>query len=188
MTSVPPAARAPAKWDDKAKLLTFSQLLSADEALLILLGVASDAARVAFALAAEMSRTQAGEFFQTPAEQGLPFFVPQLALRIQGELALFDDPEVLDYPWELSAYDAAPTREELNALGLALKVSQGGEIDVDDESGKVTMRFIAELQRDLGLAYRPEHWDEIKLAAWLCRNLPEPSLTHASKQAFVACW
>src|SRR3569833_2121905 len=80
----------------------------------------------------------------------------------RGELALFDDPEVLDYPWELSAYDAAPTREELNALGLALKVSQGGEIDVDDESGKVTMRFIAELQRDLGLAYRPEHWDEIK--------------------------
>jgi hypothetical protein len=44
------------------------------------------------------------------------------------------------------------------------------------------------LQRDLGLAYRPEHWDEVKLAAWLCRNLPEASVTHASKLAFVAKW
>ncbi|MBA4742186.1 MAG: restriction endonuclease subunit R, partial [Azoarcus sp.] len=28
----------------------------------------------------------------------------------------------------------------------------------------------------------------VRLAAWLCRNLPEPSLTHAAKQAFVAEW
>jgi len=52
----------------------------------------------------------------------------------------------------------------------------------------VTARFIADMQRDLGLAYRPDNWDAVKLAAWLCRNLPEPSITHASKQAFVAHW
>lgn len=28
----------------------------------------------------------------------------------------------------------------------------------------------------------------MKLAAWLCRNLPVPSITHASKQAFVSKW
>lgn len=28
----------------------------------------------------------------------------------------------------------------------------------------------------------------MRLATWLCRNLPEPSLTHAGKQAFVARW
>ena len=76
----------------------------------------------------------------------------------------------------------------MSILNAALKVSEGGEIDVDSETGKVTTRFIADLQRDLGLAYRPEHWDEVKLAAWLCRNLPEPSVTHAKKQAFVAKW
>ena len=37
-------------------------------------------------------------------------------------------------------------------------------------------------QRGLGLQRQRE------LATWLCRNLPEPSLTHASKQAFVAAW
>ena len=36
--------------------------------------------------------------------------------------------------------------------------------------------------------YQPENWDEVRLATWLCRNLPEPSFTHVSKQAFVAAW
>ena len=48
--------------------------------------------------------------------------------------------------------------------------------------------FMAELQRDLGLAYRPEHWTEAGLAAWICRNLPDPYTTHASKNAFVSAW
>ena len=44
---------------------------------------------------------------------------------------------------------------------------------------------VAELQRDLGLVYQPENWDEVRIATWLCRNLPEQSLTHASKQALA---
>jgi type III restriction enzyme len=111
-----------------------------------------------------------------------------MALRVQGELTLFDDPEVLDYPWDLSIYDAAPTADDLSALGAALKASEGGEIDIDEATGKVVSRFIPDLQRDLGLAYRPEHWNEVKLAAWLCRNLPEPTVTHGAKQAFVSGW
>jgi hypothetical protein len=96
---------------------------------------------------------------------------------------------VLEYPWDLSTYDAAPTTDDAGACWApAMKVSEGGEIDVDDGSGRVVSRFLPELQRDLGLVYQPEHWDELRLATWLCRNLPEPSLTHASKQAFVAAW
>jgi type III restriction enzyme len=51
--------------------------------------------------AAAISRSSAIAFFQTPAELGKRFRVPQLALRHQGELQLFDDPEMLDYPWDL---------------------------------------------------------------------------------------
>jgi type III restriction enzyme len=69
-------------------------------------------------------------------------------------------------------------------LGAALKVSEGGEIDIDD-GGHVVSRFLPELQRDLGLVY-PAGKLGCRIATWLCRNLPEPSLTHASKQAFVA--
>ncbi|MDH5573522.1 MAG: DNA recombination protein RmuC, partial [Gammaproteobacteria bacterium] len=54
--------------------------------------------------------------------------------------------------------------------------------------GKVKSKFIPDLQRDLGLVYTPEHWDEVKLAVWFCENIPIESLTHNSKMAFVTHW
>ncbi len=188
LKSVPKPVRDKVSWDGKLNTLTISTPLTEDEAEVLKASVTSETAAAAIVEAAEISRTTAIEFFQTPAELGERFRIPQLALRVQGELQLFDDPEVLEYPWDLSTYDAAPTGDDLTALGAGLKVSEGGEIDVDDESGKVVSRFLPDLQRDLGLVYQPENWDEVRLATWLCRNLPEPSLTHASKQAFVARW
>lgn len=188
LKSVPKPIRDKVSWDGKRNTLTISTPLTEDEAETLKASVRSETAATAIVEAAKVSRTSAIEFFQTPAELGERFRIPQLALRIQGELALFDDPEVLEYPWDLSPYDAAPTADDLSALGAGFKVSESGEIDVDDASGRVISRFLPDLQRDLGLVYQPENWDEVRLATWLCRNLPEPSLTHASKQAFVAAW
>lgn len=187
LKSVPKPVRDKVSWDGKLNTLTISTPLTEDEAEVLKASVTSETAAAAIVEAAEVSRTTAIEFFQTPAELGERFRVPQLALRVQGELALFDDPEVLEYPWDLLPCDAAPTADDLTALGAALKVSEGGEIDIDD-GGHMVSRFLPELQRDLGLVYQPENWDEVRIATWLCRNLPEPSLTHASKQAFVAAW
>ncbi|MGK2915354.1 MAG: DEAD/DEAH box helicase [Porticoccaceae bacterium] len=188
LKGVPKPVRDKVSWDGKLNTLTISAPLTPDETDALKASVQSETAAAAIVEAAEISRTTAIEFFQTPAELGERFRVPQLALRVQGELQLFDDPEVLEYPWDLSPFDAAPTADDLTALGAGLKVSEGGEIDVDDASGKVISRFLPDLQRDLGLVYQPEHWDEVRVATWLCRNIPEPSLTHASKQAFVATW
>ncbi len=134
--------------------------------------VSTPLAKATIAGAAETSRCSF-EFFRTPSEQGQTLLVPQLALIVQGELQLFDDPEVLDYPWALSTFDAKPTPDNLLALGAALKVAEGGVIDVDEASGKMMQSFLPNLQRDLGLAYTPEHWDAVKLAAWLCNNVAE---------------
>ncbi len=188
LKSVPKPVRDKVSWDGKVNMLTISTPLTEDEAEVLKAAVVSEGAAAAIVQAAEVSRTTAIEFFQTPAELGERFCVPQLALRVQGELQLFDDPEVLEYPWDLSLYDAAPTGDDLKALGTALKVSEGGEIDIDVEEGRVKTRFLPELQRDLGLVYQPENWDAVRIATWLCKNLPEPSLTHPSKQAFVAAW
>lgn len=188
LKSVPKSVRDKVSWDGKVNTLTISTPLTEDEAEVLKASVVSETAAAAIVEAAQVSRTTAIEFFQTPAELGERFRVPQLALRVQGELQLFDDPEILEYPWDLSPYDAAPTVDDISALGAGLKVSEGGEIDVDSTSGKVVSRFLPDLQRDLGLVYQPENWDEVRIATWLCRNLPEPSLTHASKQAFVAAW
>jgi type III restriction enzyme len=188
LRKVPKPVRDKVSWDRKLNTLTISSPLTEDEAEVLKASVASEAAGAAIIEGAETSRTTAIEFFQTPAEVGERFRVPQFALRVQGELRLFDDPEVLEYPWDLSMYDSAPASSDLRELGAGLKVSEGGEIDVDSESGRIVSRFLPDLQRDLGLVYQPEHWDEVRLATWLCRNLPEPSLTHATKQAFVAKW
>lgn len=175
------------EWSGADRTLTIIAPLTESEAEEVQQAAADEASRAAIAEAAEASRTTAIEFFHTPAESGERLRVPQLALREQGELRLFDDPEALDYPWELSGYAAAPTRDDLSALGAASRIAEGGEIDVGDD-GAVRVKFLPDLQRDLGLSYQPEHWDETRLAAWLCRNLPEPSVTHASKRAFVSAW
>ncbi len=190
LKSVPKPVRDKVSWAGKLNQLTISAPLTEDEAEVLKASVTSATAAAAIVQAAEVSRTTAIEFFQTPAELGKRFRVPQLALRVQGqqgELALFDDPELLEYPWDLSPDDAAPTTDELTTLGAAMKASEGGEIDID-AGGHVISRFLPDLQRDLGLVYQPENWDEVRVATWLCRNLPEPSLTHQAKQAFVAAW
>ncbi len=187
LKNLPKPVRDKVNWDGKLNNLTIKAPLTKDEAETLKTSVTSESAATAIEEAAEVSRTTAIEFFQTPAELGERFRIPQLALRVQGELTLFDDPEVLEYPWDLSPYGAAPTADDLKVLGAALKVSEGGVIDVTD-TGHVYSRFLPDLQRDLGLVYVPENWDEVRLATWLCRNLPESSVTHASKQAFVAAW
>lgn len=187
MQDLPKALKHKVTWNALEQSLTIVEPLSLDEELAVQATVNSEAAKQAITQAVEASRL-ALEFFHTPAELGVRFAVPQMMLNVQGDLLLFDDAETLNYSWELSPYDAAPTPEHLKLLDASLKVSEGGEIDIDGGSGKVTMRFIADLQRDLGLAYAPEHWTEVKLAAWFCRNILEDKITHDAKQMFVAKW
>src|SRR3569623_599813 len=111
LKSVPKPVRNKESRDGKLNTLTISTPLTEDETEALKAAVTSETAVAAIAEAAEVSRTTAIEFFQTPAELGEHFRVPQLALRVQGELALFDDPEVLEYPWDVSPYDAVPTAD-----------------------------------------------------------------------------
>lgn len=173
-------------WDNKTHILTITQPLTLTETAELKETVADLETQVVIEKAAEQSR-KPPEFFQTPAERGEIVKIPQLAVYIQGELQLFDDPEMLDYPWDLSLHDAKPSNEEISELNAAFKISEAGEIDIN-ETGKLVPNFMHDLERTLGLVYRPEHWDELKLATWLCRNLPDQTVTHASKQAFVANW
>jgi type III restriction enzyme len=185
---IPKATRDKLKWDKKTNTLTINEPLSPQETDELKAVISGPASLEAVVIAAQESRTTAIEFFQTPAELGIPFEVPQLALIFQGELELFEDIEQLDYPWDISIYDAHPTTDELSRLDLIGRVAAGGELDIDDDTGVMKSTFIVNLQRDLGLTYIPEHWDEVKLAAWFCRNLPDTTLTHESKRAFVVAW
>ena len=176
------------KWSKKTRTLTITAPMSSAETLEIQAVAVMDASREAIDRAGLASRTEAVQIFRTPSEQGKAFFVPQMEVCINGDLRLFDEPEAIDYPWELPPYQAAVTDEQLMALNLSGTVSEGGLIDVDEERGTLKTSFTQNLTHDLGLSYRPEHWSEAKLAAWFCRQLHDPSITHASKRAFVAGW
>jgi type III restriction enzyme len=138
--------------------------------------------------AGEYSRTKAVKVFHTASELGRAFYVPQMEVLIDDELRLFDEPEAIDYPWSLPLYTARPTPEQIAALGQAMRIRDGGLIDIDETRGEMTTRFVKDLQRDLTLSYVPENWTAAKLAAWFCRQIRDPSITHASKTAFVAEW
>jgi type III restriction enzyme len=135
LKGLPKPIRNKLSWDARLNTLTISAPLTADEGEVLKATVTSEAAVSAIGQAAEASRTSAIEFFQTPAELGERFQVPQLAWRVQGALQLFDDPELLEYPWDLSCYAAAPSLDDVNALNAGLKASEGGEIDIDTRLG-----------------------------------------------------
>ena len=93
--------------------------------------VTSDSAAAAIVEAAEISRTTAIEFFQTAAELGERFRAPQLALRVQGELQLFDDPGSADQPGPILAVEYkgadrwAGAEEDRLIGGLWANLSEG---------------------------------------------------------------
>lgn len=100
---------------------------------------------------------------------------------------MFDDPNVLDYPWNLSRYEAKPSENDLSKIKASLNSADGGELDINTE-GKIKISFMANLQRSLDVVYQPEHWDTVKLSRWLCSNIPDETATHSSKQPFIMGW
>ncbi|MCK4564182.1 MAG: DEAD/DEAH box helicase family protein [Verrucomicrobia bacterium] len=188
VSKVSPATKKKLRWSKKTKTLTITAPMSPAETEEVQAAAVMDASREAIEQAGAASRTEAVRIFHTPSERGKAFFVPQMEVCVEGELRLFDEPEAIDYPWELPLYHASVTEDQLKTLNLSLKIAEGGLIDVDEEQGRVRTSFTRELTHDLGLSYRPEHWTEAKLAAWFCRQLHDPSITHASKRAFVAGW
>ncbi|MDX2081107.1 MAG: DEAD/DEAH box helicase family protein [Terrimicrobiaceae bacterium] len=186
LTKLPAPLKKKVEWDQKAGTLTITKPIAPEEDEEFRKIVVWEESQQAVGAAAEKSRTEAIEVFRTPSELGLDFRVPQMAVRVHGELQLFDDPEVLDYPWDLPAYQAVPTTVELGQLRSSDRAAEAGLIDVDE--GKVQVTFLSNLERDLNLTYTPEHWTEAKLAAWLCRNVREPYITPQSLMVFVGAF
>lgn len=184
LTQLDAGLRKKIEWNGRTQTLTLTAPLAPAEDAAMAGTVVWEKSRQALAAAAHQTRAEAIQIFTTPSERGLAFRVPQLAVRVHGELQLFDDPEVLDYPWDLPLYAAQPAPDEIGRFRATDRLAEAGAIDV--EAGKVVVGFLPELTHDLDLAYTPEHWSEAKLAAWLCRNVRETYITQASMMVFVS--
>lgn len=187
LKSVTPTVKKKVEWNNKTNELTIITPLTKEETVELTKTVSQLESVQQIEKGAEVSR-QSIEYFQTPAELGKEFKVPLLALSVQGELQLFDDPEVLEYPWNLTTVDAKVLHDDISILNSAYASNDFGTLDIDETKGKVKVTFLPKLQRDLGLVYKPENWDEVKLATWFCKNILEESLTHEAKRNFVLAW
>ncbi|MCK7578763.1 MAG: restriction endonuclease subunit R, partial [Chromatiales bacterium] len=186
LKAVPKPVRDKLDWDRARNTLTIRAPLTEDETAQLVATVTSETAINAITEAAETSRTTAIEIFRTPAERGTRFRVPRLAVQVQGTLRLFDDPELLDYPWELPLYEAAPTPDDLRQLGAAMKVAEGGELDIDAASGTVACASCPSCSATWVWCTVPSIGTRRDWRPGCAATSPEPSLTHASKRAFVA--
>jgi type III restriction enzyme len=97
-----------------------------------------------------------------------PIKVPMLAIRIDGQLELFESDHFLDTDWNLAQCDASLSETEFpseRAVGAA------GEIDVSD-TGQVAMtQFVAQVQEQLMLLSVEPGWTVAGLANWLDRQV-----------------
>ncbi|MCP5425007.1 MAG: hypothetical protein H6970_08060 [Gammaproteobacteria bacterium] len=139
LTQLSKPVLAKIEWDELHKTLTITEPLSSEDVQQIKSAVIGTEAASAIKQAAVASRTTAVEFFKTPAELGIPFKVPQLALWKQGELFLFDDTDLLEYPWDLALYDAHPNHDELARLDSVGRIASTGELDID---GVLAVAFV----------------------------------------------
>ena len=89
----------------------------------------------------------------------------------------------------LSPYDAAPTADDLHGPGCrASRFRKAAKSMSMHDAARSFRAFCPICSAISAWSISPSTGTDVRLATWLCRNLPEPSLTHASKQAFVAAW
>jgi len=115
-----------------------------------------------------------------PEERG-PFRVPMLAIRVDGQLELFEEGHFLDTPWRLSECEATLSEEEFPSEYVG---GTTGEIDVTDQ-GKVEVHFVDQIHRQLRLLGMEPGWDVAGLTNWLDRQIPHPDIIRAESTLFI---
>jgi type III restriction enzyme len=106
---------------------------------------------------------------------------PALAVRIDGQLELFEETHFLDVAWQLSQQDATITEKDFPSQFIA---GQTGELDVSDQ-GNVEIRFVDQAQRQLQLMGIEPGWDLAGLTNWLDRQIPHPDITRTEATLFI---
>ncbi|CAN0515645.1 unnamed protein product, partial [Scytosiphon promiscuus] len=105
--SLPPSIRTRVKFDPEKRMLVVKGQLSRDQRNLMHLAMdrIPGAVQAIDKLFIKSNRIQASE---APEGARLPFIVPRLGLRRDGQLELFSPDHFLDLPWNLAECDPTP--------------------------------------------------------------------------------
>lgn len=186
---VPVAIAQRVVWNERDRKLEVNGRLDEKAILAVQKLVADDGVKAEIAAKCQKQATEQPQA-KTPAEAGMKVRVPQLSLLtmlngVEKQVPFIDAAGQFHPVLKIRPEDVEPSENDLSAL--TVDKGSSGKIDVDG-SGKIVSDFMEEVQLSLDLAYAPENWDEVKLAAWLCGQIDTPWMGHDLKISFVQAW
>jgi type III restriction enzyme len=116
----------------------------------------------------------------SPAERGERFAVPQMMLELDGEVFSPDEAGWLEAEWQPPL---PPRTEDIPTLTSAEAAQNAGIIDV--VRGEIVTRQLPELGARLRLIEVRENWNDVRLVAWLDRNIPHDDLPADTARAWL---
>ena len=125
---------------------------------------------------------QRGQGRVPEAVQREPFRVPWLAIRVDGQLELFEENHFLDAVWSLAQCNAALTETDFPSRFFA---GTAASIDVSD-AGRIETEYVEQLHENLQQLYPEPGWTVPALANWLDRQIPHHDIPQAQSSLFIA--
>jgi type III restriction enzyme len=178
-----PEVQAKIEVDGDTKSITIRGMLTHEEEKEVRENLLMHDSRKVWADAVKEYREEAMGIIKSPSEKGVPFRVPLLCIRRDGQLELFEEDQLMEEGWEIENYDPRLTDDEVSLV--TAEKGLFGEIDVGQE-GNIRSRFIPELNKQLQLIEVVENWTESQLIYWLDYNLREfIELTPEEKERFL---
>lgn len=166
-------------WDERTRTLAVTAPMSR-EIEEVLLGAFETTEGKAKAL--ELARASRGEPAPAPMVGARePFFLPQFAVRRNGELTLFDQSEVSEVEWRVGDKDVRLSEEEYARARL---IGQAGELDVSVQ-GRLQMSFEEQVAQQLSLLQGEIGWTVSALTVWLDRHIAHPDLVQGDVMFFI---
>lgn len=183
LEELPPETGAKMQYHVETQTLLIRERLEPEEAELLMdllpVAVVESGAR---AIIEQVSRPQPNQPMASPAERGEILAVPQLLIRRDQQLELFEETAFLDHPWDLSQCDTFLTEADYGDQQV-----EGKSIEYDvTEQGKLKQEFIDELHQTMTLFATDHGWTPAELVYWLDRAIPHPDITFREANAFLS--
>ncbi len=179
LTRLPAELQARVTFDPQSSTLAVTKFLTEEDKVALEQCFITPEGKQAVGAIVELSHGRATA--QPKPEERGPFRVPQLAIRVDGQLELLEEGHFLDTAWRLSECDAGLTEADFPSEYIG---GATGEIDVTDQ-GKVEVHFVDQIHRQLRLLGMEPGWDVASLTNWLDRQIPHPDIIRAESTLFI---
>ncbi len=164
-------------WNVKTGVLTVEKPLTQEQEAAVMTWAGTDKTKAVVQAAVQKRAGIVTAFVaakKSPAEQGVAFSVPVLALKQGDFLHQFEEDDLIERNhWTLAKSDA-------DLPGFVLPTEQRGiVIDINEATEKIQQNFLKQADRQQSLLESSAAWPVAKLIVTIARSFPHPGLTDA---------